>query len=82
MKTHPKLGVTGNIIWRLKVARFWHDGDGASFLWNLWNPLCWPLLFGGLFCILIMSGVMGLKDFPGLTLTDYWKQHKKDRVFF
>ena len=76
------LSSIGKLIWKLKVARFWQDGDGASFLWNLWNPLSWPIIIITFFFMLLSNGVMGLKEFPGLTLSDYWKKHKSEREFF
>jgi succinate dehydrogenase hydrophobic anchor subunit len=82
MNTASKLTPAGKIIWSLKVARFWHDGDGTSFLWNLWNPLSWPAILIIFVAILLVHGITGLKEFPGLTLTDYWKEHKSEREFF
>lgn len=76
-----KLSYLGRIIYHLRIARFWHDGDGASFLWNLWNPLAYPLIVAILIATILLSGISGLRDFPGLTLSKYWRKHKNSRRF-
>ena len=42
-----KLAPVGRLIRATGAARFYHDGDGAGFVWRAWHPLAWvgaPLL--------------------------------------
>lgn len=78
----PKLSGLGKFAHRLKIARFWRDGDTADFLWNLWNPLSWPIVLIVLIITIIVDGLRGLRDMPGITLSKYWRQHKSEREFF
>jgi hypothetical protein len=44
-----KLAPIGRVIHATGAARFYHDGDGAGFVWRAWHPLAWlcaPILFG------------------------------------
>ena len=77
-----KMRILGKIIYYLKIARFWHDGDGKDFLWNLWNPLCWPIILILFIITILWLGIDGLKDFPGISLNKWWKEHKSEREFF
>lgn len=51
-RMRDKLAPLGVIIWLTGAARFYHDGDGAGFVWRWWHPLAWlsaPIFFM-LFC--------------------------------
>lgn len=42
-----KLSPIGRLIRLCGAARFYHNGDGAGFVWRWWHPLSWvgaPLL--------------------------------------
>lgn len=70
------------IIYYLKIGRFWKDGNVASFTWNLWNPLALICIVLEFIIILVLFGITGLMEFPGLRLDEYWKEHKNERDFF
>jgi hypothetical protein len=76
-----KLTRTGRYMNRMMLGRFWHDGDGVSFLWNLWNPLTYPVVVICFVFVLVAYGVTGLKELPGLSLSDYWTKNKDKRIF-
>lgn len=43
-----KVSPIGRAIGLLRAARFYHNGDGASFVWRWWHPVSWmlaPLMF-------------------------------------
>lgn len=45
---NDKLNFIGKALRNLYIAKFYHNGDGAGFIWNWFNPLSWivsPLLF-------------------------------------
>ncbi|GHC61731.1 hypothetical protein [Limoniibacter endophyticus] len=48
MKKHEKpmrdkLKMVGRVIRASGAARFYHDGDGAGFVWRWWSPVAWVL---------------------------------------
>lgn len=54
-----KLGPLGRGIRRTGAASFYHNGDGAGFVWRWWHPLSWvlaPLFF------LLHCGACGVPD--------------------
>lgn len=36
-----KLTPLGRIVRRSRAARWYHDGDGAGFVWRWWHPITW-----------------------------------------
>lgn len=43
-----KITPVGAFIRASKAGRFYHNGDGAGFVWRWWHPLSWvgaPLMF-------------------------------------
>lgn len=77
-----KLSIIGKIIYYLHIAKFWKDGDTASFLWNLWNPLSWIVIILLFLGTILVYGISGIKEMQGIKLSKYWKKHKDDREFF
>lgn len=77
-----KLTTYGKFIYYSRMARFWKDGDTASFLWNWWNPLTILLIVILFIPIILAYGFTGLQEVPGIKMSRYWKEHKDERVFF
>lgn len=36
-----KLRGFGRFLWRTGAGRFYHNGDGAGFVWRPWHPVAW-----------------------------------------
>lgn len=54
---HDKLTPIGKIIYMVRVARFYHNGDGAGFIWRWWHPLSWILAPIGFIVACVIVGV-------------------------
>lgn len=52
-----KLAPIGRLIRSTGAARFYHDGDGAGFVWRWWHPLTWVLAPLGLVAMCAITGV-------------------------
>lgn len=52
-----KLKGFGRFVWRMKAARFYHNGDGAGLIWNWWNPIAWPLAACAFIASCVFEGV-------------------------
>ena len=66
------------------TTSIWMDGDGIAFKLRLWNPISWLFLITFIPFVLFFEGFNTLRknlDELGLTLSDYWKQHKNERSF-
>ena len=84
MELKSKITPIAKIMLKTKIAKLWHDGDGASFSWNYLNPLSWPILILFFIGIILMSGISGFleeKSYNGFGLSKYWKKHKNEREF-
>jgi hypothetical protein len=83
-----KLSIMGKFIYYLHIAKFWKDGDVASFQWNLWNPLSWVFIILEFILTIILYGISGLKDFRGLQLKltrikmIRWKPKNNEKFFY
>jgi hypothetical protein len=66
-------------IYRLKICRFFKDGDCVSATHNWWNPLSWivaPVIFIIAGCLEGFPYAWEYKHEIGIGLSSYWENHK------
>jgi hypothetical protein len=59
MSTKPmsqKISGLGRVLRSSGAARFYHNGDGAGFVWRFWHPLAWIIAPIALIASVIVEG--------------------------
>lgn len=73
-----KLSPFGRLLWSSGAARFYHNGDGAGFVWRWWHPLAWvcaPLFFVTLCLVDGVPGAWRWRQDAGLRLAPWFVIH-------
>lgn len=69
----------GSILYHTKAARFWHDGDTASFCLSWWNPVAWLFFILVVPAQIVMCGLNDIRWYElGIGISPYWKEHERE----
>lgn len=78
---NKKLTPIGRALRFIGVCKFYHDGDGAGFVWRWWHPAAWvlaPLAFCGGVLAQGFSESLKYKHHLGFGLGPYWCSRKAE----
>lgn len=71
----------GRILYFIKVARFYANGDGTGILFNYWNPIGYPLMMYFLFASILLHGIIETKRTMyqmGFVMDPYFVEHPEE----
>ena len=79
-----KLSPVGRVIYWTGAARFYHNGDGAGFIWRWWHPLAWIVAPLGFIASVVMVGLPETwsdKHALGFGMNPYFVKHPDKLVW-